>query len=82
MSCLITINPTKPPRPSIRTTPAAWQAVAPYMNKRYTLIPDDLLDPGDRVFSDRDIITMDLIPSRLNVAYRHGNKRVYKLGCY
>jgi len=52
------------------------------MNKRYTLIPDDLLDPGDRVFSDRDIITMDLIPSRLNVAYRHGNKRVYKLGCY
>lgn len=57
-------------------------AVAPFMNKRYTLIPDDLLDPGDRVFSDRDIITMDLIPSRLNVAYRHGNKRVYKLGCY
>ena len=57
-------------------------AIAPYMNKRYTLIPADLIKPGDRVYSDRDMITMDLNRGRLNVVYRHGNKRVFKLGCY
>ena len=57
-------------------------ALKPYMNKRYTLIPANLLKPGDRVYSDRDNITMDLRPKRLNVVYRHGNKRVFKLGCY
>ena len=57
-------------------------ALKPYMNKRYTQIPATLLKPGDRVYSDRDNITMDLRPKRLNVVYRHGNKRVFKLGCY
>ncbi|MAW37256.1 MAG: hypothetical protein CMM68_09545 [Rhodospirillaceae bacterium] len=56
--------------------------VLPYMGKKYFVIPSDLIEPGDRVHPQSAMVTMDLIPSRLNIVYRDDNKRVVKIGCY
>ena len=56
--------------------------VLPYMGKKYFIIPSDLIEPGDRVHPQSAMVTMDLIPSRLNIVYRDDNKRVVKIGCY
>ena len=56
--------------------------VLPYMGKKYFIIPSDLIEPGDRVHAQSAMVTMDLIPSRLNIVYRDDNKRVVKIGCY
>ena len=79
---------SEPPAPDPAPAPAdpadlcGMEAVKPYMNKRYTDIPAALIKPGDRVHSNRDSVTMDLRPTRLNVVYRFANKKVFKLGCY
>ena len=56
--------------------------VLAYMGKKYFVIPSDLIEPGDRVHPQSAMVTMDLIPSRLNIVYRDDNKRVVKIGCY
>lgn len=56
--------------------------VLPYMGKKYFVIPSDFIEPGDRVHPQSAMVTMDLIPSRLNIVYRDDNKRVVKIGCY
>ena len=56
--------------------------VLAYMGKKYFVIPADLIEPGDRVHPQSAMVTMDLIPSRLNIVYRDDNKRVVKIGCY
>ena len=57
-------------------------AVLPYMGKKYFQIPAALIEPTDRVFPESAMVTMDLIPTRLNVVYRDDTKRVFKIGCY
>ena len=56
--------------------------VLAYMGKKYFVIPSDLIEPSDRVHPQSAMVTMDLIPSRLNIVYRDDNKRVVKIGCY
>ena len=56
--------------------------VLAYMGKKYFVIPSDLIEPGDRVHPQSAMVTMDLIPSRLNIVYRDDNKRVVTIGCY
>lgn len=75
-------QPDPAPAPADPNDLCGMAAVKPYMNKRYTDIPANLLKPGDRVYSNRDNVTMDLRPRRLNVVYRFANKKVYKIGCY
>jgi hypothetical protein len=57
-------------------------AVKPYIGRSYLLIPPALIGPGDRVVPESAPVTMDLIPSRLNVVYRDVSKKVFKVGCY